>query len=118
MKIAEDGKMVEHIEEKCKVCGLGIIEHPFAICDYCGWEADGVQNDEPNYIGGANEMSLNQYKQFWKDNKEDLLKHKSELPFYAFKKSEEYYKNNFKQQNEEYYNKKHLNHNKKHFKEN
>lgn len=68
-----------------------------SICDYCGWEADDLQNDEPDYIGGANVMSLNQYKQFWKDNKDDLLKHKSDLPFYAIKKAEQYFEKNFKQ---------------------
>lgn len=108
MKIVENGKLVEQDLKKCKVCGLGIIEHDFQICEYCGWEADGLQNNEPDYIGGANEMSLNQYKQFWKDNKGDLLKHKSNLPYYAFKKSVEYYEKNFKQQNEEYYNKRHF----------
>lgn len=110
MKIVENGKVVEKVENKCKVCGLGEIEYDFAICDYCGWEADGVQNDEPDYIGGANDMSLNQYKQFWEENKEDLLKHKKDLPYYAFEKAREYYEKNFKQKNEEYI--------KKHFKKN
>ncbi len=77
--------------EKCKICGLGTIEHNFAICNYCGWESDELQNEQPDYIGGANHMSFNQYKKFWENNKEDILKHESDLPNYAFKKSEEYY---------------------------
>ena len=96
MGIKDKVKSVEKNENKCRVCGLGKIEHDFAICEYCGWEADGMQNDSPDYAGGANKMSLNQYKQFWKDNKQDLLKHKKDLPYYAFKKADEYYEKNFK----------------------
>lgn len=103
MKIVENGKLVEQKQNKCKVCGLGEIEHDFAICEYCGWEADGVQNDDPDYMGGANDMSLNQYKQFWEENKEDLLKHKENLP--PFEKAREYYEKNFKEQNEAYFRK-------------
>ena len=62
---------------KCKMCGLGDIEHCYYICNYCGWEDDSLQNDEPDYFGGANEMSLNQYKKFWDKNKEEILKSKN-----------------------------------------
>jgi len=30
------------------------------ICGTCGWEDDGVQLDDPDYRGGANEKSLNE----------------------------------------------------------
>ncbi|ARP50579.1 hypothetical protein B6259_06620 [Ruminococcaceae bacterium CPB6] len=30
------------------------------VCPVCGWEDDGVQLDEPDLEGGANEMSLNE----------------------------------------------------------
>ncbi len=95
--------MVEHIEEKCKVCGLGVIEHDFAICDICGWEADDLQNDKPDYIGGANEMSLNQYKQFWKDCKDKILQYEGVKVFYAIEMAREYYEKHFKKRNEAYY---------------
>lgn len=32
----------------------------FEICPVCGWEDDNVQNDDPDYEGGANGISLNQ----------------------------------------------------------
>ncbi len=102
-KVVENGKLVEQVQNKCKVCGLGCIEHDFDICEYCGWEADNLQNDDPNYSGGANDMSLNQYKQFWEKNKEDILtNHQNDL-FYVFNKADDFYKENFEKLNLDYY---------------
>ena len=99
-RVVENGKLVEQGQNKCKVCGLGCIEHDFDICEYCGWEADDLQNDRPDYFGGANHMSLNEYKKFWKENKEDILKNLSKNRFYAIDKAREYFKNNFKERYE------------------
>ena len=99
-RVVENGKLVEQVQNKCKVCGLGCIEHDFDICEYCGWEADDLQNDRPDYFGGANHMSLNEYKKFWKENKEDVLKNLSKNRFYAIDKAREYFKNNFKERYE------------------
>ena len=102
-RVVENGKLVEQEQNKCKVCGLGEVEHEYAVCKVCGWEDDAVQNDEPNFAGGANDMSLNQYKQFWKENKEDILKnHQNEL-FYIFDKADNFYKENFEEANLEYF---------------
>ncbi len=38
----------------------------FDICPVCYWEDDKVQNEDPNYEGGANEVSLNQAKKNYK----------------------------------------------------
>lgn len=48
----------------CPVCGKHTFEEDdnFEICPICGWEDDGVQRDDPDYEGGANGVSLNQYK--------------------------------------------------------
>lgn len=47
---------------KCPVCGK--YEFPekdsFNICPICGWEDDGVQNDDHNCAGGANSLSVNE----------------------------------------------------------
>jgi hypothetical protein len=32
----------------------------YAICPVCYWEDDPVQNINPNFVGGANRVSLNQ----------------------------------------------------------
>jgi hypothetical protein len=35
----------------------------FDICKVCGWQDDPTQNDDPDYDGGANYISLNVAKQ-------------------------------------------------------
>ena len=48
----------------CPCCG----EYEFSgepwddICPVCEWERDGVQEDDPDYKGGANHYSLNEYR--------------------------------------------------------
>ncbi len=81
---------------KCKVCSMGDIKNSYDICPYCGWEADDIQNEKPDYMGGANEMSLNQYKKFWGENKEDILANLKNNRFYAIEKSQEYFDKFFK----------------------
>lgn len=64
-------KEVSDMTHKCPVCGK--YEFPeadsFDICDVCGWEDDGLQEDEPDCAGGANDMSLNEYKAAWEAGK-------------------------------------------------
>ncbi|MCC8042205.1 MAG: hypothetical protein LIO69_01545 [Oscillospiraceae bacterium] len=36
---------------------------------FCGWENDGVQYDDPDYAGGANPESLNEYRKLWAEGK-------------------------------------------------
>lgn len=47
---------------KCNCCGYCTLatepENSFQICPVCFWEDDGVQFDDPNYKGGANQESL------------------------------------------------------------
>lgn len=54
--------------KQCACCGQFTLEKDsiFEICDNCGWQDDGVQNDKPDYEGGANKMSLNQAKEAYK----------------------------------------------------
>ncbi|WP_373085480.1 CPCC family cysteine-rich protein [Sneathiella sp.] len=50
----------------CPCCGyLTFDEMPvgtFEICPVCYWEDDLVQGKDPNFVGGANEVSLNEAK--------------------------------------------------------
>ena len=78
---------------KCKICEKGNVEGDYYICNYCGWESDPLQEENEDYIGGANEMSFNQYKKFCKDCKNELLAVNNSLE--AIKLSIEYYKKNF-----------------------
>ena len=51
----------------CPVCGM--YEFPewdsFGVCQICGWEDDMLQEDDPDYDGGANPLSLNQFRKEW-----------------------------------------------------
>ena len=38
----------------------------YEICPICHWEDDGLQRKKPDYGGGANVLSLNEYKLQWK----------------------------------------------------
>ena len=51
--------------QMCPVCGKHQFEEDdnFEICPVCGWEDDGIQRDDPDYDGGANDLSLNQYRE-------------------------------------------------------
>ncbi len=48
----------------CPVCGKHHFteKDSYEICPVCGWEDDPVQRDDPNYEGGANPLSVNQYR--------------------------------------------------------
>lgn len=88
------GQVCELPPYKCRVCGLGNIEHSYQICKYCGWEDDDIQNDNPEYRGGANHMSLNQYKKFWEENKDEILQSKN-ICLKAIDLAKKYYKEHF-----------------------
>ncbi|MFS0656855.1 CPCC family cysteine-rich protein [Bacillus sp. 179-C3.3 HS] len=48
----------------CPCCGYKTLdEEPpgtYDICDICFWEDDGTQYEDPDYVGGANVVSLKQ----------------------------------------------------------
>ncbi len=53
----------------CPCCGSKVltIEGDYELCDVCGWEDDPVQSADPNYAGGANTLSLKQFRKKWVD---------------------------------------------------
>lgn len=55
-------------KEKCACCQQLTVDKDatFDICPNCGWEKDPIQNDDPNYKGGANDMSLNEAREAYK----------------------------------------------------
>ncbi|MCD8065760.1 MAG: hypothetical protein LUE15_01065 [Oscillospiraceae bacterium] len=56
-------------KHKCPVCGQYEFpeEGSYAVCEVCGWEDDAVQEDDPDYAGGANPISLNQFRKEWSE---------------------------------------------------
>lgn len=56
-------------KNQCPCCGYYTLEDEpgrFDICPVCYWEDDGIQRDNPNYIGGANGISLNMARENYK----------------------------------------------------
>lgn len=101
IKNERTGEYNEYPPYKCKLCGIGDIEMTHGVCKFCGWEDDDIQQDKPDYVFGANIMSFNQHKQFWNENKEEILANLKNNRFYAIEKSQEYYEKHFQDINEE-----------------
>lgn len=49
----------------CPICEKYQFNDYFEICPICFWENDDVQNKQPDFSGGANNLSLNEYKKRW-----------------------------------------------------
>jgi hypothetical protein len=60
---------------KCPVCGEYMFGHDNNLddCVICGWINDGTQLRSPDLNGGANSLSLNQYRAAW-EQKQALAK--------------------------------------------
>jgi len=54
----------------CPCCGYLTFDHPldgtFDICPVCRWEDDLIQNENENYAGGANSVSLREARENYK----------------------------------------------------
>lgn len=63
--------MMTKISYKCPCCGQKTLstEHMFDICSVCGWEDDNVQFAAPDFRGGANFFSLNEYRKAFLEGK-------------------------------------------------
>jgi len=63
--------MPQNKNKPCACCGK--LSLPFGsvfeICPVCGWQDDDIQNDDPQFDGGANDMSLEQAKAAYKQGK-------------------------------------------------
>lgn len=53
----------------CPICGKYIFEFDFDICEVCKWENDPLQNENHDYAGGANKMSVNEAREVYKQAK-------------------------------------------------
>lgn len=56
---------------KCPCFGQTDVDE-FDICDVCGWENDLIQLDDPDYSGGANQMSLNEARTAFREGRKVL----------------------------------------------
>jgi hypothetical protein len=61
--------MSEKLKYPCPCCGYKTLDDragTFGICPVCYWEDDNLQSDNPNYEGGANDISLNKARENYK----------------------------------------------------
>jgi len=49
----------------CPICGQYEFEEDFDLCAICEWQYDRVQYNDPDYWGGANRLSINEYRKEW-----------------------------------------------------
>jgi len=57
------------IKYRCPCCGYRTLDDApgcFDICPVCYWEDDNIQRDDPDYKGGANDISLNEARENYK----------------------------------------------------
>lgn len=59
----------------CPVCGKLMFEYEDShdICEDCYWEDEILQIEDPDYPGGPNHMSLNQYRKEWAERPAGLI---------------------------------------------
>jgi hypothetical protein len=52
---------------KCPICNHYTFteDEIYEVCPVCDWEDDPIQRDDPDFKGGANELSLNEYRVKW-----------------------------------------------------
>jgi hypothetical protein len=72
-------------EYACPACRfMTLSEAPpgtYEICDICGWEDDPVQFADPDYRGGANQPSLNEWRRtFEAEDLPELVRSGFNLP--------------------------------------
>ena len=60
--------------KKCPCCEKITLdaESLYEVCSNCGWEDDPIQKDDPDFPGGANEMSLNQARKAYQKEREGV----------------------------------------------
>ena len=55
-------------KNRCPVCGKMMLER-FEICDFCDWQNDLFQLRHPDEGGCANNMSLNEAREAYRNGK-------------------------------------------------
>jgi rubredoxin len=72
MILVERGILNMAEKHKCPVCGKYEFEEQgsYDICEVCGWEDDPIQGKDPDRKGGANNMSLNEAIEAYKNGKQ------------------------------------------------
>lgn len=54
---------------KCPCCGETYVKE-WDICENCEWQHDLVHLEDPDYVGGPNQMSLNEARKAYREGKQ------------------------------------------------
>ena len=59
---------------KCPVCEQYIFKKANSdeICEVCAWQDNSVQESDPDWDGSANDISLNQAREYWREYKKPI----------------------------------------------
>jgi hypothetical protein len=49
----------------CPVCGQYVFTEEFELCLVCDWQYDKIQIKDPDYWGGLNKLSINDFRKEW-----------------------------------------------------
>lgn len=60
----------------CPVCSKYRFDEvgKYEICPLCGWEDDPVSRKDPDFIGGANKMSLKEARRIYNEKAQEEIK--------------------------------------------
>ena len=61
-------EVLEETKMNCPCCGKTLVGE-YDICDVCSWENDPIQLNNPDFQGGANQMSLNEAKRAYREGR-------------------------------------------------
>lgn len=58
-------KLVRLSKMLCPICQQSLLDEDYDICDNCFWEYDPTQFESPDFAGGANHLSVVDYRKWW-----------------------------------------------------
>ncbi len=88
-KLLKEEKAKTKAKKKCKCCGKRVLDKDnlYEVCPVCGWESDKLQEDNPKMAGGANELSLKEYRKKYKKENSNKKSFKDFLNKFKKKKT-------------------------------
>ena len=57
----------------CPICGEHDFTEEFELCPVCEWQYDKLQYKDHQYWGGANDLSVDDYKAEWLAKKQTAI---------------------------------------------
>lgn len=71
MKAKKERKAIDMDDVLCPICGEYKMKHFGNVCPVCGWEHTPTAFIDPDFLGGANQLTANDYKKLFKEIRKD-----------------------------------------------